>query len=415
MKNRILFLALLIILSINSYSQIAFENGYFINESNLKTECLIKNIEWKSNPTEFEYRLSPTEAIQVANIDTVKEFGINGYSKYIRALVKIDRSGDMLSNLSYERNPNFQEEQLFLKVLIEGKASLFLYTDGSLTRFFYKLNDSDISQLVYKRYYLDENNIQNSNRRMAYNNYFKQQLLLDLKCPGISFDDANNTDYNNRDLKRFFVKYNECSNSTYTNYDPEQKKDLINLSLRPGLNYSNSIIQGLLSDELNTDFGNKATFRLGIEAEFILPYNRSKWSVIFEPGYHSYKAEERRESSTVVGDTLVSDINYQSIDFLLGLRYYFFLNDVSKIFINLSYIYDYSYNSDIKFKRIDGSIFNEFGIEHRGGNLALGFGYKYKDRYSLEMQYQTNREFLSNSSWESEYKTLSIVFGYSLF
>ena len=33
----------------NSYSQIKFEKGYFINNYNDKTDCLIKNIDWKSD------------------------------------------------------------------------------------------------------------------------------------------------------------------------------------------------------------------------------------------------------------------------------------------------------------------------------------------------------------------------------
>jgi len=46
----------------------------------------------------------------------------------------------------------------------------------------------------------------------------------------------------------------------------------------------------------------------------------------------------------------------------------------------------------------------------------MGIGYKQNDRYSLEIRYQTNREILGNYlSWNSEYKTLSIIFGYSLF
>ena len=53
MKKQILLL-LTTILSLNSYSQINFDKGYFINDSNQKVDCLIKNIDWKNNPTEIE-------------------------------------------------------------------------------------------------------------------------------------------------------------------------------------------------------------------------------------------------------------------------------------------------------------------------------------------------------------------------
>ena len=169
MKKQLLILAFLSITILRSYSQIKFENGYFINDTNQKVECLIKNIDWRNNPIEFEYMLSQNAIIQKASIKTVKEFGINGVTKYIRTTVNIDRSSDDLKNMSSERNPIFQEEQLFLKVLVEGKASLLLYENGNLTRFFFKTNDSITSQLVYKQY-LAEN-------RISQNNYFRQQLF----------------------------------------------------------------------------------------------------------------------------------------------------------------------------------------------------------------------------------------------
>ena len=39
-----------------SYSQITFEKGYFISNDGIKTECFIKNLDWRNNPTEFEYK-----------------------------------------------------------------------------------------------------------------------------------------------------------------------------------------------------------------------------------------------------------------------------------------------------------------------------------------------------------------------
>jgi hypothetical protein len=407
MKKQIFFLALLSILSIKSYSQIVFEKGYFINETNQITECLIKNIDWKNNPIEFEYKLSQNEAIQKETIKTVKEFGITGFNRYIRAIVKIDRSSDDIDNLSSVQNPNFQEEQLFLKVLVDGEASLFLYVDGDLTRFFYKLNDSVISQLVYKRYLINQN--------IAQNNLFRQQLFLELKCKEITLNNVNNIKYYQRDLIRFFVKYNECASSKYINYKPTQNKDLFNLSFKTGLNFSNLTIQNSISDQMNIDFGNKINFEFGIETEFILPFNKNKWSVIIEPTYQYYKSEKKMETAIVYDGIFVSNINYQSIELPVGVRHYFFLNNKSKIFTNISYIFDFTNNSSIEFRGIDGSLINSLIVKPRR-NFGLGFGYKYEDRCSLEIRYLTSREILSDYLYfKSKYKTLSIIFGYSFF
>jgi hypothetical protein len=407
MKKQILFLALSMILCKGSFSQITFENGYLINDSNRKIECLIKNMDWKNNPTELQYRLFQDTAVHKASVEDIKEFAINDVSRYVRAKTNIDRSGDQIDEMTSDRNPGFQEEQLFLKVLIEGEASLFLYEEGNLTRFFYSLNDSGIKQLVYKRYLINDD--------IARNDSYKQQLFLDLKCQDIKSNDVEHLNYTERDLERFFTKYNECAGSGYINYESKQRKDLFNLSIRPGLNYSSLEIQNSTSDLLDTDFGSNIGIRLGIEAEYFLPFNKNKWGITAEPAYQYFRSEKSTETSNVSGGILVSKVNYKSIELPIGVRHYFYLNNGSKIFADVSYVFDFAVNSSVEFMRNDGSVINEFAIS-TGGNLALGIGYKHKDRYWMEIRYQSNREVLTDYvSWNSDYKTLSVIFGYLLF
>ncbi len=87
----------------NGYSQISFEKGYYIDNSKQKTECLIKNIDWKNNPTTIEFKLSENGETFPADIKTIEEFGIYNVSKYIRNIVKIDNSSDNIERLSNEK------------------------------------------------------------------------------------------------------------------------------------------------------------------------------------------------------------------------------------------------------------------------------------------------------------------------
>lgn len=407
MRKKLLVIALLTVICAESYSQISFENGYFINESSKKINCLIKNVDWKNNPTEFEYKLSQNDTVQTATIHSVKEFGINNVSRYIRAKINIDRSSDQIADLRSDKNPKFQEELLFLKVLIEGKASLFLYADGSLIRFFYKIIDSEITQLVYKRYMADND--------IAKNEYFKQQLFIPLRCEAIQLNELENLRYNRTDLERLFTKYNECVGSHYINYEPKQKRDLFNLNIRPGLNYSSLKIQNTTSGSLDTDFGSNIGIRFGIEAEFLLPFNQNKWSIIIEPAFQYYNSEQSKETDIISGGRVLLKVNYKSIELPIGVRHYFFLNDESKLFTNISYVFDFPNNSSIKLLRNDGSLHSELEIKSRW-NLAIGVGYKYKDRYSLEIRYNTKREILSDYLlWNSNYNSLNMILGLSFF
>ena len=381
MKIKLLFL-LTTILTFNSYSQISFERGYYIDNNNQKINCLIKNLDWENNPTKFKYKLTENSELNEKTIKSIKEFGIHNTSKYVRSSVKIDRSSNKVDELDNERKAKFQQEVLFLKVLVEGKANLYSYDEKSLnsTRYFYSIVTSNIEQLVFKKYMTYEFKIGTNNR-------FRNQLWNNLKCSDIKKNRVQKLKYRKSDLIDFFVAYNSCNNQEYINFEEKQKKDLFNLTLRPRLNISS------LSNYRNTNIENQQSFGFGLEAEFIFPFNKNKWSFIMEPTYQRFEKESE-------GNVI---INYSSIEFHVGIRHYFFLNDNSKIFINVSPIYDFSLSdSQINSERVKTAF-----------NMALGLGYKYKDRYSIELRYQTPRRF--DSSFANEYKTSSIIFGYSLF
>jgi hypothetical protein len=406
MKELLLVLIISTIFNVCSYSQTAFEKGYFINENGQKMECLIENVDWKNNPTEFKYRLEGNLETKKANISSVKEFGIHDVCKYIRAKVNIDRSSDDLGNIDFNKNPVFLEEQLFLKVLIEGEASLFFYEDGDLKRFFYQTKGSEIKQLIRKEYLTKQNLI-------AINNTFRQQLYNDLKCQDIAMRDLEDIKYTKNSLERVVVKYNVCANSQYVDFKPKKSKDLFNLTIRPGLNISSLSGDNSEISTMDIEFGTELKFRLGIEAEVILPFNNNKWALIAEPTYQSFKTSKRTQNRNVSGGILVSTVDYTSIELPLGVRHYFFLKNGSKIFINVAAVGDFSFNSSVQFARSNGSVFNSLDIKSRL-NMALGAGYKLKKRYSLEIRYLTDRELLGNYAyWKSSYKTLSAIVGYS--
>ncbi len=399
---------LITIFTINCYSQINFEKGYYVNNTDQKIECLIKNVDWRNNPTNFDYKTSENSEVKNANITDVKEFGIYNISKFIRTTVKIDRSSESVNALSKERGPIFMEEQLFLKLLNEGKANLYLYKDVGLSRYFYNQENSNIEQLVYKKYETTEG-------KLGINNYYKQQLLKELKCSSITLKKIENLLYKRNNLTKLFKDYNICNGSDTKNYSEIEKKDLFNLTIRPRLTHNSSVsIFNSLFSSRDIDLGKKTQFGFGIEVEFILPFNKNKWAVIIEPTYQGYKSSRTIDAINISGGKLITDVTYSSVEVPVGLRHYFFINNDSKIFMNVSYTLDLVLNSSIEFKRIDDSIFNSYEAKPKNF-LTFGVGFKYNDRYSLELRYQTNRDILSSNDLDSSYKTLSFIIGYSIF
>ena len=396
MKKKTLFL-LTIFISINCFSQISFEKGYYINNSDQKIDCFIKNIDWLDNPIKFEYKITENSDEKTIVIKSVKEFGIYNISKYIRSTVNIDRSSEVINKISNDKKPIFKEEQLFLKMLVEGKSNLYQYIDGELIRYFYDKENTKVTQLIYKSYSTDENYIGKNNR-------FRQQLWSDLKCSTFTMNKMEYLDYKKNELVNYFVAYNKSNNQEYVNFEEKQKRDLFNLNFRPGFNLSNLSIENSISYSRNTDFDAEIGFRFGVEAELIMPFNKNKWSIIIEPTYQYFKAEKNIRATQNV------KIDYSSIELPIGVRHYFYLNENSKFFINGSFIVDFSSNSVIDFQP-------DSDLEIKTGtNLAFGIGYKHNNKYSLEVRYLSNRNILNTYQyWFSDYKTMSIIFGYSIF
>lgn len=388
------------------HAQIKFEKGYFVNNSGQRTEALIKNLDWKNNPTEFEFKTDESSSeIKKETIKNIQEFGIDNEQRYIRKTVMIDGSSKQLNNLSNERKPEFTEETVFLKYVVEGKADLLYYENGNLEKFFISTNDSDVKQLIYKPYYINASAV-------AYNEDYKKQILDNLNC-GVDLTDVNNLKYKSNDLVKVFLKYNECSNSTVINYNQNyEKRDLFNLTIRPGINLSSfEISNSSFATSESNKFDNKIAFRIGLEAELILPFNKNKWAVFAEPTYQYYKAEK----DFVVYQGQASEnirtrsIDYKSIEIPIGIRYYLFLNDKSKIFINAAYNVDFEMNSNIYYD------FQSLKIAS-ASNFAFGAGYKYNDKFVVEFRTSTKRDLLQNNTvLNTGYRTSSIILGYTLF
>lgn len=404
MKKIIFFFTFFI--PVLSYSQISFEKAYFIDNSDNKTECLIKNIDWRNNPISFNYKIDETSEIKTGTIKDIKSFQIYNHAKYVRATLKIDRSSSDLNKLSDTRTPEFVEETLFLQQLVDGDANLYKYINGNLFRYFFKVGSREIEQLIYKPYAAEATT-------MAYNEEYKQQLTIALNCSNISSGKIIATAYKEKDLTDLFLKYNKCINPDYA-FTSKKNKGSLNLSIRPRVNYS-SLDLSNSNSKLSYEMENKIGFGFGLEAEYIFPFNKNKWSIIVEPTYLGYKSEIRTEADNISGGTIVTNVDYKDIELPIGIRHHMYINNKSNIFLNAQYVLTMNMKSSVEFKRDDNSGLNTLDLSSRP-NLAFGCGYNYNNKYGVEIRYFTKRDITGNYLyWLSKYQNISLIFSYNLF
>ncbi|TYA74856.1 porin family protein [Seonamhaeicola marinus] len=407
MKKLLPFIVVLAVFQCG-YSQINFEKGYFISNDNIKTECLIKNIDWKNNPTTFKYRLSLKGDIKIADIESVKEFGIYDFSKYIRAEINIDRSSDEIEYLSRQKAPKFNKEQLFLKALVTGKASLYTYEESGLVRFFFSKTDLPIEQLVYKSYLTSED-------KVSYNNHFRVQIWNTLKCNSIKMNDLKYLRYDEEALTQIFLKYNNCNRPVKTtNNLVKSKAKRFFINIKPRISNTSLEVTNINNGRFY-DFGSTTNFELGVEFESVFAFNRNKWAFVGELNFgNSFKGDLIEPSPTSSLDKK-SSIDYSSIEVGLGGRHYMFLNDKSKLFINVFYVLDLAGNSKLTEETIgtsDTISSSEVKIENNS-YTAIGLGYKYNNKYSVEFRLD-NSHSIFNPPRNSEYTGISLILGYTI-
>lgn len=395
--KRILFVVVFLIYGNDCLGQIIFTEGYFITDSDERKVCLIKNVDWKNNPTEFDYKTSADSEVKSKSIETVKEFGINNYSKYRRFIVDIDRSSDIIREMSWERSPKFERDTLFLKVLVEGEATLYVYQEKNNRRYFLQTGESRAQQLVYKKY-------RRSGSGLGVNDDYKRQLYYNLKCDGQLRADIKSVSYRSNDLVDLLIKYNNCVDSKYVDYSVKGPKSKFHFKVKPGINRSSLVTRDVRSNTRTTDFGSELNFRIGAELEFILPYNRNKWAIIIDPAYQQF-----RKTVEIPSRNQVSSIKYSSIELPLGARHYFYLDARSKLFINGFVVYDYAIENELRFSRGNDHVLRP------NLNYMLGFGYNYDDFLSLEIRGSTGRHIIDNPAFYTNYKTVSLLFGFNFF
>ncbi|AWG24258.1 hypothetical protein [Flavobacterium kingsejongi] len=386
-----------------AFSQIHFEPGYIIDNSGTKKECLIRNIAWKNSPSTIEYKITENDTPKKTGLSDIKEFSVSNTYKYVRYTTLVDRSGNSVQKASYTKDPITKEETILLKVLVEGKITLYQYEDDNLVLFFTSAGDrSKAEQLIHKIYI--------SEGGYAENNQFRQQLYRQfqseyLESGSLKMKDFEKLNYSQKALIKLFGLYDQSETTTFTNLEARQNKSTVHLKAIAGANFTSLMLEkGDRSPEVN--FENKTLFSVGFEAEYILPFNQKKWSIFIAPNWQKYEstAEQGITNSTTI---LKSDVSYSMIEIPVGVRHFFFLNDTARILVEAGYTTAIPLNSHLQSGRDD------FNVE-TSGNFFIGTGFNYS-RYGVELRYTMARSINKQSVYRgTEYGSTAVVLSYRI-
>lgn len=394
-------------------AQIKFEKGYIINNSDVKKEVLIKNQGWANNPDTFTYKTDEKSGESTGTPSTIKEFGVYNDVKYVTYNGDIDYSSDNTGDLSFIREPEFKKASVFLKEIATGNKNLYSYQGHNIIRYFYSDSDSSIKPLIYKKYFFNGNNLQ-----VAANEEYIDQLKTIFSDDNTAQATASKTRYTSNDLKKIFSTYNSkfAGAANDRNISDTKRDSKFNLAIRPGLNFYSPL-------EITKTFSNegapsKTGFRIGVEAEIVLPFNRGKWSVVAEPTFSLYN--NKTAVRTTNGNLYNINVeNYSFISIPLSVRHYMFINDKSKIFINAGINLLTLKTSSAKDFTMDydGYVFDRLKLSSSQAfkSAVFGIGYNYNNKYIIEARYNTAMNLLEEKGPKANLKYASIILGYNIF
>lgn len=297
---------LLVLICINAFGQTEFENGYIIKNNGEKIDCLIRNMGWLNIPKNITYKIEgETKNISAINLKKIEIFDEVIYERHI---VEIDKYSNKIQELTKDRKSNFKSESLLLKLLISSnQVALYKYSENNVDYFFYKKEEM-VKPLEYKLFKTKSNKIQK-------NLNYQKTLRDEFSCE--SKDNNSKIKYKEKNLVNYFKLYFDCNQTNYKDYTKQDKKSKINL--RAKLSLGQSTVTNPFNPSSQFDFEKKIAFKLGVELEYVLPFNKNKWSAFIEPTYSSYSSDvpDLNPNANFI-------IDYQTIELPFGIRHYLF-------------------------------------------------------------------------------------------
>ncbi|GAA4317246.1 hypothetical protein GCM10023115_42630 [Pontixanthobacter gangjinensis] len=364
-------------------------------------------MDWNLNPDEFEYKISGNSQVETAKASDVREFKVGDFY-YVGDYAKIEISSTKSGNLDQKRSPDFEEKNVFLRLLVNGEIDLLEYKTSSKSVFFYRKGDDEIEPLIYKKYLV--------NRKILENQRFRQQISNELTCENLNFQ-IQNIYYTRSDLMSYFTKLNNCINSTTPFYVVETGKPEFYFSPVVGLGYASlNVDRGL--NAAGTEL-NGLEYGLGANLEYNFSFNNYKWSAVGELFYRSFSDEKFVDARNYDADLRV---NYNSVNFFLGVKHYLFLNTNMNLFLQAGPVIDMPVNSEILFantNRAMDPVLEDLDITL---GFRFGVGLDFSKKFHVGMNYESRavngERFVEGGydlDWKSSYNSLNLKLGYKIF
>lgn len=284
-------------LSAKIIAQSNYQEGYIISFDNDTSYGYIDYRQWDKNPVEIKFQSdSLAEPVKYTPME-IKAFTVGG-DHYLGGIFEIDKCPYLIEDLTTENKAKSDVDTVFLTILVDGTLSLFYMKDeNAKEHFFISNNDSGISELIYRRYLLiDENHsgIESRTNVAEYNLYKGMLIHYTKEVPGF-INKINATPLKLTALTKLVDEYNKKSGcaSEYCRVNKFKTKWIKSFHVISGISYSYYDLNKLAGDNENVVQSDPnpgfVWFTTGIGLNIMPPRKLQRFALYYEILYHAHK------------------------------------------------------------------------------------------------------------------------------
>ena len=307
MKSILLLVSLCFITS-STIAQDLFEKGYYINNEGTKIQGLIDVYPLNSPTVKIRFKKENSDDVNNISIAEIEEFQVSEF-KFVRFNGRLDLNLDPSSS----SEPDFNEREVFLRLIIEGDVNLYSYKESNSRIFFYSTQIIKPIQLINTKFYRNDG-------KLAYKRTYREQLQNVIQCESAN-DLINDAKYDKEDLTFLFKEYNSCLGSSTKRYSglPFISSKYLNVSLSIGRTTYSVVANTQLNNIKIAEYKDNSIPNIAIELEQLLPLTRNMFSMWARGDYKNFSDEE---PATFEGVDENSKLYYNTIEASLGARGY---------------------------------------------------------------------------------------------
>lgn len=383
------FVFIFLIFSEQISAQSNFLDGYIINAQKDTIRGKIDYKNWERNPSQISFKSEKEN-----NPSTYKSYDITGFyvnnEFYQTEIVKLEVSSQDLPTMTTSKQSIFSSDTLFLRLLIKGQASLYLYKDEKFRQhFFIKKNEMPIEELVFRKYKDGENIVVTQRKYLNQLSFYFSDCSSKIKI-------SEKLAYEQEALKSLFNEYNQCKGNSVDSYKAEKEKTSVEISLLAGVS---STKLDWISDEFNNgivtaNFNKSTNFTTGIGFDLVTARSNRRWSIYNEILLKSYKTSG--ESS--IG-TSKYDLRYLKLN---TMGRYYLLNKKIRPYLGLGISNGWAIKSEnnvnLDFRKYEQGLI---------GSLGLNI-----DKFNMEFRYETSNGMSEQQALSSKVNSYFVLIAY---